>query len=161
MGAVCQVIELGTKAIVPCSFPFILNETRFDSCTDYLDPDGKLWCSTKTNPKTMEHGGGAGSWGFCTNEFCPTAEVKIETTAVTALTKATTARPVVTTDADSISEQKIIDSLLTNHIEIRVEFKDKKTAWKNCGKSKSKREEETAYEVVGNDEDIDEHPWVV
>ena len=41
----------------------------------------------------MEHIGGAGSWGFCTDEFCPTAEVKIETTAVTALTKATTASP--------------------------------------------------------------------
>ena len=37
----------------------------------------------------------------------------------------------VTTDADSISDQKIIDSLPTNHIEIRVEFKDKKTAWKS------------------------------
>ena len=77
------MIEQGTKAIVPCSFPFVLNKNRFDNCTDYLDPDGKLWCSTKTDPNTMEHIGKDRSWGFCTDEFCPTAEA--------ALTKATMA----------------------------------------------------------------------
>ena len=66
----------------------------------------------------------------------------------------------------------------TNHKELRVEFqKDKKTAWKSkkerykgavidkfiqlnlffldCGKSKSKREEESARQVKGTDADID------
>ena len=65
----------------------------------------------------------------------------------------------------------------TNHKELRVEFqKDKKTAWKSekdiskgavidkfiqwnlffldCGKSKSKREEESARQVIGTDADI-------
>merc|ERR1711971_364755 len=44
-----------------------------------------------------------------------------------------------------------------------VVFQDKKTAWKNCGKSKSKREEEFARQrrAVGTDADIEKHPWVI
>ena len=71
--SVCEVIEQGTNSIVPCSFPFILDERRFDNCTDYQDPNGELWCSTKTDTKTLEHIGGNGHWGFCTNDYCPKA----------------------------------------------------------------------------------------
>ena len=52
-----------------------------------LDRNGNVWCSTKTDPKTMKHVGGAGSWGFCTNEHCQTTEMRTEKTA----TKATIA----------------------------------------------------------------------
>ena len=83
------MIEQGTRAIVPCSFPFIVNENKFDKCTDYLDSNGKIWCSTKTDPTTMKHVGGAGSWGFCTNEHCPTTEMRTEKTT----TEATTSSP--------------------------------------------------------------------
>ena len=50
----------------------------------------------------------------------------------------------------------------TNHKELRVEFKkDKKTAWKNCGKSTSKRERESVQQVNGVKTTIDKHPWVI
>jgi hypothetical protein len=31
----------------PCVFPFVYQETTFESCTNRSDPDNKLWCSTK------------------------------------------------------------------------------------------------------------------
>ena len=83
-------------------------------------------------------------------------------------------------EAPVISSSTSIPSIKaqTNHKELRVEFqKDKKTAWKSkkerykgavidkfiqlnlffldCGKSKSKREEESARQVKGTDADID------
>ena len=75
--SVCEVIEQGTDSIVPCSFPFILDERRFDNCTDYKDPNGELWCSTKTDTKTFEHIGGNGHWGFCTDDYCPKANTTL------------------------------------------------------------------------------------
>ena len=75
--SVCEVIEQGTDSIVPCSFPFILDERRFDNCTDYKDPNGELWCSTKTDTKTFEHIGGNGYWGFCTDDYCPKANTTL------------------------------------------------------------------------------------
>ena len=71
-GPNCQVMERGTWTLNPCSFPFIVDGKRFDDCTDFLDPDGKFWCSTRTDPKTFEHVNGQGLWGFCTNRNCPT-----------------------------------------------------------------------------------------
>ena len=32
----------------------------------------------------MKHLGGAGSWGFCTNEHCPTTEMRTEKTTTEA-----------------------------------------------------------------------------
>ena len=32
----------------------------------------------------MKHVGGAGSWGFCTNEHCPTTEMRTEKTTTEA-----------------------------------------------------------------------------
>ena len=86
----------------------------------------------------------------------------------------------VTIDAATIFDQEIIDSVPTNHEELKVEFQDdKKSAWKSknniyiwkqiviykfiqlkltileCGKSKSERELETVKQVVGTDTDID------
>ena len=48
-----------------------------------------MWCSTKTDPNTMKHVGGSGFWGFCTNENCPTEELRTEKTG----TEATIASP--------------------------------------------------------------------
>merc|ERR1712129_411747 len=67
-------------------------------------------------------------------------------------------------EAPAISSPTSIPSIKapTNHKELRVEFQeDKKTAWKNCGKSKSKREEESARQVIGTDADINKQPWVI
>ena len=54
-----------------------------------LDRNGKMWCSTKTDPNTKKHVGGSGFWGFCTNENCPTEEMMTEKTG----TEATIASP--------------------------------------------------------------------
>merc|ERR1712168_896732 len=32
-----------------CKFPFIFKEVSYSSCTTKDDPEGKLWCSTKTD----------------------------------------------------------------------------------------------------------------
>ena len=71
-GPNCQVMERGTWTLNPCSFPFIVDGKRFDDCTDFLDPDGKFWCSTRTDPKTFQHVNGQGLWGFCNDRNCPT-----------------------------------------------------------------------------------------
>ena len=34
-------------------------------------PDGRLMCSTKTNPATNEMLRGSGDWGFCEETYCP------------------------------------------------------------------------------------------
>ena len=36
----------------------------FSGCTDFKDPDGKLWCSTNMNVSGF-HIVGGGFWGFC------------------------------------------------------------------------------------------------
>ena len=44
---------------------------RYDSCTDYNDPDGKKWCSTKTSNSTLTlhiHVGRKGFWGYCEDD---------------------------------------------------------------------------------------------
>lgn len=48
-----------------CVFPFILSDKTYYGCTTDSDPDGNLWCSTKTNPVTNEHVSGQGHWGYC------------------------------------------------------------------------------------------------
>ena len=73
----CQVIEHGTKEIAQCSFPFIVAGKTFTKCTDYLDPDGSLWCSTRTDPDTFQHSAGYGFWGFCEDVQCIQAKGKL------------------------------------------------------------------------------------
>ena len=73
----CQAREVGTGKIVPCSFPFKINGRKFDQCTDFLDPEGKLWCSTRTDPKTHNHVDGQGFWGYCNDRYCPEPMSKI------------------------------------------------------------------------------------
>ena len=65
----CQVIEQVTQDTKECSFPFTLHGKKFTECTDYLDQNGNLWCSTETNPDTQEHKAG-GYWGYCEDAQC-------------------------------------------------------------------------------------------
>ena len=59
-----------------CIFPFIVNGKRFDDCTSFLDPDGLMWCSTRTNPLNDQHINGHGYWGFCNEITCPKVKGK-------------------------------------------------------------------------------------
>ena len=41
---------------------------RYDSCTDYKDPNGKKWCSTRTSNSSVSlhvHIGKKEYWGYC------------------------------------------------------------------------------------------------
>ena len=46
-----------------CQFPFTFNGKIWAGCTSEKDPDGRLWCSTKT--RAGVHVGGEGHWGYC------------------------------------------------------------------------------------------------
>ena len=48
----------------PCAFPFEFQGRLRNSCITDLDPDGRLWCSTKTD-QSNKHVGGQGHWGYC------------------------------------------------------------------------------------------------
>ena len=64
----CSVKEVRSGEQRFCRFPFIIGRKRYDSCTDYKDPDGKKWCSTRTSNHTMSlhvHVGFEGHWGHC------------------------------------------------------------------------------------------------
>ena len=44
---------------------------RYDSCTDYKDPDGKKWCSTRTSNSSVSlhvHIGKKDYWGYCEDD---------------------------------------------------------------------------------------------
>lgn len=60
----CWVSQSSDSALRPCVFPFFFKGRPYSSCTNEGDPDGKLWCSTKTAPNGL-HIGGRGFWGFC------------------------------------------------------------------------------------------------
>ena len=52
----------------PCVFPFIINPTTnkvFNECTTEKDPNGKLWCSTKTDDSNKHI---RGNWGYCPDD---------------------------------------------------------------------------------------------
>ena len=67
----CRVSEEGTGKIVNCVFPFKIGGKMFYNCTHDFDPDGKFWCSTKTNSSTSEHVPDNDFWGFCEEKLCP------------------------------------------------------------------------------------------
>merc|ERR1712218_59737 len=61
----CKVEEKKSKSLQDCAFPFKLNDKPFTNCTDFQDPDGRLWCSTKVSRSNRQHVGGGGYWGYC------------------------------------------------------------------------------------------------
>ena len=68
---------------VPCALPFKFNGELKNACITDTDPDGRYWCSTKVNPRTKEHIGGQGKWGFCQNSCPPIAPITPDNTART------------------------------------------------------------------------------
>ena len=73
----------------PCALPFKFNGELRDACITDLDPDGKYWCSTNVNPRTRQHVGGGGFWGYC-EDSCPPINAKsTKTTTDTTTTKNT------------------------------------------------------------------------
>ena len=67
----CSVKEVHSGEQRFCRFPFIIGRKRYDSCTDYKDPDGRKWCSTRTSNHTMSlhvHVGREGYWGHCPDD---------------------------------------------------------------------------------------------
>ena len=67
----CRVKEQRSGEQRYCRFPFIIGRKRYDSCTDFKDPDGRKWCSTKTSNHTLTlhvHVGRMGHWGHCPDD---------------------------------------------------------------------------------------------
>ena len=90
----CRVNETASGEDKTCKFPFILNGTRLDcihfpflnhvlcckyfrhtKCTDQEDPDGLLWCSTRTTHDDF-HVGNGGFWGYCDDECVVESELE-------------------------------------------------------------------------------------
>ena len=65
----CTVNQESNGLKTSCEFPFVFKDKIYYGCTTDTDPDGKLWCSTKTN-ENSEHISGQGFWGFCQNQTC-------------------------------------------------------------------------------------------
>ena len=63
-GKICRTNNDGPRKNTPCALPWKKNGKLYDGCTTDEDPDGKLWCSTKTSTD-LEHVGGQGNWGYC------------------------------------------------------------------------------------------------
>merc|ERR1712212_1084995 len=61
----CSVEEKNSKTTQECQFPFKLNDKTFTNCTDFQDPDGRLWCSTNVSKPDRQHIGGGSYWGYC------------------------------------------------------------------------------------------------
>ena len=55
----------------PCDFPFEYQGQLRATCITDLDPDGRFWCSTKTD-HDRKHIPGQGHWGLC-RKNCNTA----------------------------------------------------------------------------------------
>ena len=67
----CSVKEEHSGEQRFCRFPFIIGWKRYDSCTDFKDPKGKKWCSTKTSNHSVSlhtHVGRDGYWGHCPDD---------------------------------------------------------------------------------------------
>ena len=88
LGQQCLTTDESPDSNVPCALPFKWNGELRNSCITDLDPDGKYWCSTKVSPRTKEHIGGEGNWGWCRNS-CPPIN-STETTASSKTTEHTT-----------------------------------------------------------------------
>ncbi|CAL4061469.1 unnamed protein product, partial [Meganyctiphanes norvegica] len=58
-----------------CVFPFIYNGVSHNKCITENDPEGKLWCSTKTDEQNR-HVKGGNFWEHCTVPAPPTASTR-------------------------------------------------------------------------------------
>ena len=60
----CLTNSDGPQKNVICVITWKFKGKLYNDCTTDEDPDGKLWCSTKTS-SDLEHIGGQGNWGYC------------------------------------------------------------------------------------------------
>ena len=67
---------------VPCSFPFRFKGRLRRACITEEDPDGRHWCSTKTEAN-FDHIPGKGFWGYCRRRNCPKIRKRNNTTIAT------------------------------------------------------------------------------
>ena len=67
---------------VPCSFPFRFKGKLRRACITEEDPDGRHWCSTKTEAN-FDHIPGKGFWGYCRRRNCPKIRKRNNTTIAT------------------------------------------------------------------------------
>ena len=68
-GSRCIVTENSSNQKKPCVFPYKLQagETEdLNTCTNASDPDGKYWCSTKTDRDGVHV---KGHWGYCNDDL--------------------------------------------------------------------------------------------
>ena len=67
-GQCITTYEVGTpKKGTMCVFPFKWKSQSFSGCTTEGDPDGKKWCSTKTDTQGAHV---KGNWGYCDDSKC-------------------------------------------------------------------------------------------
>ena len=66
----CRTTEKGDgpKKNTQCKFPFKVSGVLYNTCTTAKDPNGKYWCSTKTDSKDKHM---RGHWGYCDERNCP------------------------------------------------------------------------------------------
>ena len=67
---------------VPCSFPFRFKGKLRRACITEEDPDGRHWCSTKTEAN-FDHIPNKGFWGYCRRRNCRRVRNRNTTIAAT------------------------------------------------------------------------------
>ncbi|CAL4083149.1 unnamed protein product [Meganyctiphanes norvegica] len=68
LGALVAVAS--AQSSLPCQFPFIHSGVTYTACTTVDDPEGKLWCSTRTDIQD-NHVTGGGHYKHCTDADVP------------------------------------------------------------------------------------------
>ena len=63
----------------PCVFPFKFQDKIRYGCITDADPDGRYWCSTRTDDD-LNHITGQGFWGYCMSQNCPKSRVTQQST---------------------------------------------------------------------------------
>merc|ERR1711976_42397 len=66
----------------PCVLPFKFQGKIRYGCIADADPDGRYWCSTKTDDD-LNHVTGQGFWGYCRSQDCPKSRVAQQSTQST------------------------------------------------------------------------------
>ena len=67
----CRTTSDSPSPNTPCVIPFKFQGKLRNRCITDADPNGKYWCSTKTDDN-LEHIPGQGFWGYCEADSCPT-----------------------------------------------------------------------------------------
>ena len=62
----CLVVEKSSDETKPCVFPFQVNTTIFDGCTNIDRPSSPPWCSTRVD-ENGAHISGEDLWGECSD----------------------------------------------------------------------------------------------